>query len=370
MTRVDYDTAQKSARAVFTDNQTGNNMEIERNNANEHIGLYADNGSKNVKLVHDSQGVNIKGHAYETQIGDTRVTNVNANLRDQTASGTLHHDDGSKTSLNSNSSNTTVTRQDGDSYSQVKAGRDGSLNAKGSIYRDADPTKEGVTMTRVDYDTAQKSARTVLTDNQTGNNMEIERNNANEHVGLYADNGSKNVKLVNNTQGLNAKGHAYETQIGDTRVTNVNANLRDQTASGTLHHDDGSKTSLNSNSSNTTVTRQDGDSYSQVKVGRDGKVGLQGRISKMADPEKEGVTVTRVDYNTAQRSAKAVITDNQTGRTVSVAPDRNGIKISTGGNGKTDATISFDRNGINIQGKGGKKINVSKIASFIKGFSR
>ena len=241
---------------------------------------------------------------------------------------------------------------------------------RGNIRQEIDPTKEGITATQIHYDTAQRSGGVVLTDNQTGNSMDISHNSSGEHVGLYDKTGSKNIKFTHDSQGFNVKGHAFETQIGDTEVTNTNFNFRDQTASGTLHHENGSETLLNTNRSNTTITHRDGDSYHQANVGRDGQVGLQGRISRMADPEKEGVTVTDFNYNTHQGSVETVITDNKSGRNVSISRDRNGIDISTGDGVQTNTTVSIDRSGINIRGKNGRSVNVGKVIGFIKGLTR
>ena len=369
VTHVGYDTAQQSGTVILTDNQTGDNIRLSKGSTGEQVGLYGDNGSKNVKLSHDSQGFNVKGHAFETKVGDTEIRNANFNLRDQTASGTLHHENGTETAINTNKSGATVTHRDGDSYTQVGVGRDGSVDLKGVISRDVDPTKDGATVTHVGYDTAQQSGTVILTDNQTGDNIRLSKGSTGEQVGLYGDNGSKNVKLSHDSQGFNVKGHAFETKVGDTEIRNANFNLRDQTASGTLHHENGTETDINTNKSGATVTHRNGDSYSQVGVGRDGKIGLQGRISRAADPEKEGLTVTQVDYNTSNKSVQTVITDNKSGQNVSIGRDSDGIKISAGGTqGRTTVTIGED--GVNIKGKNGRSVNVSKIASFIRGLTR
>ena len=262
-----------------------------------------------------------------------------------------------------------MTHRDGDSYTQVGVGRDGKIGLQGQINRMADPTKDGATVTHVGYNTAQESGTVILTDNQTGNNIRFSKGSTGEQVGLYGDNGSKNIKLSHDSQGFNVKGHAFETKVGDTEITNANFNLRDQTASGTLHHENGTETDINTNKSGATVTHRNGDSYSQVGVGRDGKIGLQGRISRAADPEKEGLTVTQVDYNTSNKSVQTVITDNKSGQNVSIGRDSDGIKISAGGTqGRTTVTIGED--GVNIKGKNGRSVNVSKIASFIRGLTR
>ena len=149
----------------------------------------------------------------------------------------------------------------------------------------------------------------------------------------------------------------------------MNFNVHDQTADATIHHENGTETFVNTNSSKTTVTHQYGDSYSQVNVGRDGSVGLQGRISRMADPTKEGVTMTGASYNTESLSASATFTDNKSGNNVTIGRDSEGISIS-GGNTQTRTTVTIGEDGVNIKGKNGRSVNLSKIASFIKGLTR
>ena len=154
------------------------------------------------------------------------------------------------------------------------------------------------------------------------------------------------------------------------QATVSNFNLRDRTASGTLHHEDGTQTSINTNRSSTTITHKDGDSYHSANVGNDGKVGLHGRISRAADPTKDGATVTEFTYDTSKESVGTVITDNNSGREVSISRDRNGIKINSGDGIRTNVSVTLDKDGINIQGKSGRKVNVGKVIGFIKGLTR
>ncbi|MBQ8346482.1 MAG: hypothetical protein IJY17_02675, partial [Alphaproteobacteria bacterium] len=191
-----------------------------------------------------------------------------------------------------------------------------------------------------------------------------------EQIGLYSDHDSKSIKLTHDSEGFNAKGHAFKTQIGDTEVTNADFDLRNQSAGATIHHNDDSSTTINANRFGATATHNTDEGYSQVNVGKDGKIGLQGRISRAADPTKEGVTATYVKYDTQDGSVKTVLTDNQTGRNVSLSRDKSGIQISTESNGQTNAKVTIDRSGINIQGKSGRKVNVGKVIGFIKGLTR
>ncbi|MGN1080080.1 MAG: hypothetical protein ACI4TE_07915, partial [Alphaproteobacteria bacterium] len=255
-------------------------------------------------------------------------------------------------------------------YHSANVGNDGKVGLHGRIVRDIDPTKDGVTMNEVNYNTENMTGSVTLTDNQSGDNVIVSHGTSKDQVGLYNKTGSQNVKISHDTQGLNASGHAFETKIGDTEVTNANFNLRDRTASGTLHHEDGTQTSINTNRSSTTITHKDGDSYHSANVGNDGKVGLHGRISRAADPTKDGATVTEFTYDTSKESVGTVITDNNSGREVSISRDRNGIKINSGDGIRTNVSVTLDKDGINIQGKSGRKVNVGKVIGFIKGLTR
>ena len=252
----------------------------------------------------------------------------------------------------------------------MNIGDDGKVGLQGRISRDIDPTKDGVTMNDMTYNTEKMTGSVTFTDNQSGDNVVVSHGTSQDQIGLYNDTGSKNIKISHDTQGFNAKGHAFETEIGDTEVTNANFNLRDRTASGTIHHDDGTETFVNTNRSSSTITHKDGDSFHSVNVGNDGKVGLQGRIARAADPTKNGVTVTDFTYNTHQESVGAVITNNESGREVSISRDKNGIKIDAGNGIQTNVSVTLDKDGINIKGKNGRKVNVGKVIGFIKGLTR
>ena len=292
------------------------------------------------------------------------------NTQSQSMSATIHHDNGSSTTVNANRFGMTATHNTEDGYTQVGVGKDGQVGLQGRISRDVDPTKEGATATYTKYDTQEGSAKVILTDNQTGSNVQISHGSTGEQIGLYSDHDSKSIKLTHDSEGFNAKGHAFKTQIGDTEVSNADFDLRNQTAGATIHHDNGSSTTVNANRFGMTATHNTEDGYTQAEIGKDGKIGLHGRISRAADPTKEGVTATYVKYDTQEGSAKVVLTDNQTGRNVSVSHDKSGIQIGTESNGQTNAKVTIDRSGINIQGKSGRKVNVGKVIGFIKGLTR
>ena len=300
----------------------------------------------------------------------TTTASMDFNTQSQSMSATIHHNDDSSTTINANRFGATATHNTDEGYSQVNVGKDGKIGLQGRISRDVDPTKEGVTATYVKYDTQDGSAKTILTDNQTGRNVHLSHDSTGEQIGLYSDHDSKSIKLTHDSEGFNAKGHAFKTQIGDTEVTNADFDLRNQSAGATIHHNDDSSTTINANRFGATATHNTDEGYSQVNVGKDGKIGLQGRISRAADPTKEGVTATYVKYDTQDGSVKTVLTDNQTGRNVSLSRDKSGIQISTESNGQTNAKVTIDRSGINIQGKSGRKVNVGKVIGFIKGLTR
>ena len=155
-----------------------------------------------------------------------------------------------------------------------------------------------------------------------------------------------------------------------TTVSINNFNLRDRSVSGTLHHDNGTETFVNANNSAAEISHKDGDSFHNVSVGKDGSVGLHGRIARAADPTKDGVTMTDFTYDTHKGSVGAVITDNDSGREVSISRNKEGVEISSGDGIKTNVSVTLGKDGINIQGKNGRKVNVGKVIGFIKGLTR
>ena len=300
----------------------------------------------------------------------TTVSINNFNLRDRSVSGTLHHDNGTETFVNVNNSAAEISHKDGDSFHNVSIGKDGSVGLHGRIARDIDPTKDGVTMNDMTYNTEKMTGSVTLTDNQSGDNVVISHGTSQDQIGLYNNIGSKNIKLSHDSQGFNVKGHAFKTEIGDTEVTNANFNLRDRSVSGTLHHDNGTETFVNANNSAAEISHKDGDSFHNVSVGKDGSVGLHGRIARAADPTKDGVTMTDFTYDTHKGSVGAVITDNDSGREVSISRNKEGVEISSGDGIKTNVSVTLGKDGINIQGKNGRKVNVGKVIGFIKGLTR
>ena len=300
----------------------------------------------------------------------TTVSINNFNLRDRSVSGTLHHDNGTETFVNVNNSAAEISHKDGDSFHNVSVGKDGSVGLHGRIARDIDPTKDGVTMNDMTYNTEKMTGSVTLTDNQSGDNVVISHGTSQDQIGLYNNIGSKNIKLSHDSQGFNVKGHAFKTEIGDTEVTNANFNLRDRSVSGTLHHDNGTETFVNANNSAAEISHKDGDSFHNVSVGKDGSVGLHGRIARAADPTKDGVTMTDFTYDTHKGSVGAVITDNDSGREVSISRNKEGVEISSGDGIKTNVSVTLGKDGINIQGKNGRKVNVGKVIGFIKGLTR
>ena len=300
----------------------------------------------------------------------TTVSINNFNLRDRSVSGTLHHDNGTETFVNVNNSAAEISHKDGDSFHNVSVGKDGSVGLHGRIARDIDPTKDGVTMNDMTYNTEKMTGSVTLTDNQSGDNVVISHGTSQDQIGLYNNIGSKNIKLSHDSQGFNVKGHAFKTEIGDTEVTNANFNLRDRSVSGTLHHDNGTETFVNVNNSAAEISHKDGDSFHNVSVGKDGSVGLHGRIARAADPTKDGVTMTDFTYDTHKGSVGAVITDNDSGREVSISRNKEGVEISSGDGIKTNVSVTLGKDGINIQGKNGRKVNVGKVIGFIKGLTR
>ena len=300
----------------------------------------------------------------------TTVSINNFNLRDRSVSGTLHHDNGTETFVNVNNSAAEISHKDGDSFHNVSIGKDGSVGLHGRIARDIDPTKDGVTMNDMTYNTEKMTGSVTLTDNQSGDNVVISHGTSQDQIGLYNNIGSKNIKLSHDSQGFNVKGHAFKTEIGDTEVTNANFNLRDRSVSGTLHHDNGTETFVNVNNSAAEISHKDGDSFHNVSVGKDGSVGLHGRIARAADPTKDGVTMTDFTYDTHKGSVGAVITDNDSGREVSISRNKEGVEISSGDGIKTNVSVTLGKDGINIQGKNGRKVNVGKVIGFIKGLTR
>ena len=300
----------------------------------------------------------------------TTVSINNFNLRDRSVSGTLHHDNGTETFVNANNSAAEISHKDGDSFHNVSVGKDGSVGLHGRIARDIDPTKDGVTMNDMTYNTEKMTGSVTLTDNQSGDNVVISHGTSQDQIGLYNNIGSKNIKLSHDSQGFNVKGHAFKTEIGDTEVTNANFNLRDRSVSGTLHHDNGTETFVNANNSAAEISHKDGDSFHNVSVGKDGSVGLHGRIARDIDPTKDGVTMTDFTYDTHKRSVGAVITDNDSGREVSISRNKEGVEISSGDGIKTNVSVTLGKDGINIQGKNGRKVNVGKVIGFIKGLTR
>lgn len=269
------------------------------------------------------------------------------------------------TFTNVNASGTTNVVQNGDSFNETVTTNDGKFSVNGTIKTEIDPTKAGATVNHVHYDTENASATVVVTDNQSGNHAVLARDSSGERVGLRNSNDTAGVEVSHGSDGFNVKGTAERVKVGSNEIRNAGFDAGAQTAHGDIHHADGSHTAVNTNHSGATVMHQNGDSFQEVTATRDGKVGLQGRIARAGQNGGR----TTVDYDTRQESVKVSRT-TESGRTVTVSRDKNEIRISSGNVAQSNVTVSVDRTGINVQGKNGRKVNISKIAKFLKGLTR
>ena len=362
---VHYDTENASATVVVTDNQSGNHAVLARDSSGERVGIRNSNDTAGVEVAHGSDGFNVKGTAERVKVGDNEIRNAGFDAGAQTAHGDIHHANGSHTAVNTNHSGATVMHQNGDTFNEAVMTRDGKFSMNGTIKTEIDPTKAGTTVNHVHYDTENASATVVVTDNQSGNHAVLARDSSGERVGLRNSNDTAGVEVSHGSDGFNVKGTAERVKVGSNEIRNAGFDAGAQTAHGDIHHADGSHTAVNTNHSGATVMHQNGDSFQEVTATRDGKVGLQGRIARAGQNGGR----TTVDYDTRQESVKVSRT-TESGRTVTVSRDKNEIRISSGNVAQSNVTVSVDRTGINVQGKNGRKVNISKIAKFLKGLTR
>ena len=87
-------------------------------------------------------------------------------------------------------SSATVSHGQGNTFNEVSVNRSGSVSARGAISNDVDPTKDGVTVERVQYDTSSGSLQARITANQTGKSVSFSRsNNGGVQIGTEDANG-------------------------------------------------------------------------------------------------------------------------------------------------------------------------------------
>ena len=304
--------------------------------------------------------------------GDT-IRNADVNTAGRNGSGTIYHEDGSDTYINRTRSGTTVQHTDGATHNRVSVGDDGKISATGNINREVDPTKDGATVTHVGYDTDHGSYNTTITDNQTGTKYYGATDDRDgQTVGVETRSGVKVEADRSSSGSLNAKLRADKVKLGeDTAMNNTNVNVAAGTASTSISHGDGSDTYVNRTRSGTTIQHTNGATHNSVSVGDDGSIEIKGNINREVDPDKDGVTVTHVGYNTGKGEAEATITNNRTGRKVYVEKEKDGFTIGTEKGPDSRTSVSIDKSGeINIKGKGGRSVNVTKAIRFIKGLTR
>ena len=254
----------------------------------------------------------------------------------------------------------------------MHVGKDG-ISFNGSINQIADKTKDGVTVTTVNYDTKSMNVHAAVTDNQSGTRLVVDNNSAGQKVGVVSENGCKNVDVLNEKgKGANVYAHADKVELKDgTVLRNNSVDLRAGHAATQINHNDGSQTGVRLDKNSANISHNKGGVSNQMHIDKNGKVTFNGMVTQSADPTKKGVTITALNYDTKNMNVHAAITQNQSGNTVVIDRNSSGIGIrSQDERGQTKFGITIGRDGVNIRGKNGKTVNVGKVLKMLKGLTR
>ena len=374
VTTVNYDTKSMNVHAAVTDNQSGTRLVVDNNSAGQKVGVVSEDGCKNVDVLNEKgKGANIYAHADKVELKDgTVLRNNSVDLRAGHAATQINHTDGGQTGIRVDKGSLNVSHNEGLSYNQMHVGKDG-ISFNGSINQVADKTRDGVTVTTVNYDTKSMNVHAAVTDNQSGTRLVVDNNSAGQKVGVVSEDGCKNVDVLNEKgKGANIYAHADKVELKDgTVLRNNSVDLRAGHAATQINHADGGQTGVRIDKNSANISHNKGGVSNQMHIDKDGKITFNGMVTQSADRSKSGVTVTALNYDTKNMNVHAAVTDNKTGNTVVVDRNSSGIGIrSQDERGQTKFGITIGRDGVNIRGKSGKTVNVGKVLKMIKGFVR
>ena len=374
LTTANFDTKSMNVHAAITDNQSGTRLVVDNNSAGQKVGVVSEDGCKNVDVLNEKgKGANIYAHADKVELKDgTVLRNNSVDLRAGHAATQINHTDGGQTGIRIDKDSANISHNKGLSYNQMHVGKDG-ISFNGSINQIADKTKDGVTVTTVNYDTKSMNVHAAITDNQSGTRGVLDNNSSGQKVSVVSENGCKNVDVLNEKgKGANVYAHADKVELKDgTVLRNNSVDIRAGHAATQINHNDGSQTGVRLDKNSANISHNKGGVSNQMHIDKNGKVTFNGMVTQSADPTKKGVTITALNYDTKNMNVHAAITQNQSGNTVVIDRNSSGIGIrSQDERGQTKFGITIGRDGVNIRGKNGKTVNVGKVLKMLKGLTR
>ena len=92
--------------------------------------------------------------------------------------------------------------------------------------------------------------------------------------------------------------------------------------------------------------------HHSLDIGKDGKISMHGNVNRVADPNKDGFTLTHASYDTGEKSAAVGITDNKSGANVLLSKGQYESRIGI----YKDAS-----NGIHLSSSSGLDVNAGNI---------
>ncbi|MCQ2965330.1 MAG: hypothetical protein MJ250_01140 [Alphaproteobacteria bacterium] len=333
VTKATLDTEHHGAGIEITDNQSGIKVMADTKDGNNHFGI--EDGVS--KTLHINQN-GIEARALRMKIDENTTLDEYASISSGNAqTSTVLFHDGDETIVNTHSGSnvstdyigTTHTHDNGFERVEVK---NGHVNTQFNLHQKVDGSKDGLTITRAAMDTEHHSTNFEITDNKTG-----EKVNLNNQVSNSFENTQTSTEIRHD---------GHQTLIN----THTGSNASSKTVDVTHSSKDGS--------------------YERLSV-KDGKATGEFAINQAADPTEPGYTVTHASAST-RGNGKFVVTNNETGRRLKIAASKDGEVSLTSDSATERATkVTLNRNGdITIGKEGGRTVNLTKFIKAAKNFIR
>ena len=220
-TYTHYNTDQEEIKTVLTDNQTGTKTILSHDSAGNQITLASATADKEITLSDGSYGTGVTGHINKIELENgSTIRDARFNTVDQSFGGEIEHADGGTTGISSVRSGTTIYHTDETGSHSVSVSADGRVGAQGTILRDADPTKEGVTATYTHYNTDQKEIKTTLTNNKTGNSVSVSKDDHGIQIRTEDSHGQSKASVSIDKSGISIQGRSGKS-VNVTKVIGI-----------------------------------------------------------------------------------------------------------------------------------------------------
>ncbi len=213
LTTANFDTKSMNVHAAITDNQSGTRLVVDNNSAGQKVGVVSEDGCKNIDVLNEKgKGANVYAHADKIELKDgTVLRNNSVDLRAGHAATQINHNNGSQTGVRLDKNSANISHNKGGVSNQMHIDKNGKVTFNGMVTQSADPTKKGVTITALNYDTKNMNVHAAITQNQSGNTVVIDRNSSGIGIRSQDERGQTKFGITIGRDGVNIRGKSGKT---------------------------------------------------------------------------------------------------------------------------------------------------------------